>query len=79
MSHLNDFTDDRLISTLHAMTATMHDIESGKLKLDNAAIQRIGKNANEMTDELERRNLQSRFVNECPRGLRQRLIKRGIK
>jgi len=76
--HIQNMTDDALVSTLHTVTATMHDIESKKVKLATDAIQRVAANANALTDELERRDLVSRFVNECPAGLRARMIKRGI-
>ena len=77
--HIQNLTDDALVSTLHTVTATMFDIENKKLKLDRAGILRVSANSNALTDEVERRGLVARFVNECPAGLRSRMTARGIK
>ena len=80
MTHpCTNWTDAYLIKTLVSVTSTMMDIESGKMKLPSENIQKVGANANALTDELERRELTADFIAAVPASLRTRMTKRGIK
>ena len=71
-------TNTALISTLHSVTDTMLNIESGKLKLPSEKVRSIASNAHALMDEVVRRGLQADAA-KTPTSLRSRLTTRGIK
>ena len=79
MIDLSTFTDRRLCATLHTMTATMLDVESGALKLERAQVQQLARRADAFATEVERRGITAMHAKATPPRIARALKKRGIK
>jgi len=79
MIDLSTFTDRRLCATLHTMTATMLDVESGALKLERAQVQQLARRADAFATEVERRGICAIYTKTAPERITRALKKRGIK